>query len=69
MTNVLTERSCEDTDTSLLWRTEYVTTEAEIGRIQLYAKQPQGLLTITPRYFQETRKDPSLETSEGAGLH
>ena len=69
MTNVLTERSCEDTDTSLLWRTEYVTTEAEIGRIQLYAKQPQGLLTITPRYFQETRKDPSLVTSEGAGLH
>ena len=44
-------------------------TEAEIGRIQLDAKRPQGLLKITPRYFQETRKDPSLETSEGAGLH
>ena len=69
MTNVLTERSYEDTDTNLLWQKEYVMTEAEIGRIQLYAKQPQGLLTISPRYFQETRKHPSLETSEGAGLH
>lgn len=45
-----------------------MTTEAETGGMQLYAKEPQGLLTITPRNVEETKKDLSLEASEGVGL-
>ena len=59
MTNVLTEKSCEDTDTKTPWGKDHVTTEAETGGIQLYAKEPQGLLTITPRNLEEIRKHPS----------